>query len=210
MPGLRLPLRSFAFALATTLVACSSAPTHFYTLLPPAEPATAAAAPAAFAIAVEPVGVPAEVDQVQWLVRTGPGQVAVLDNERWAAPLGDELRAAFADELTRQLGARDVYKAANPAGVPVYRVQMEVRRFESAAGGYALIAADWSVARREGGATMQCHSRVSQPVEAGYAALALGHQRAVAAISARIGLAVRSAAEGGTACPPAEPIAVPR
>lgn len=210
MQRLRLPLLPFAFALAATLVACGSAPTHFYTLLPPAAPATAAAATAAFAIAVEPVGVPAEVDQVQWLVRTGPGQVAVLDNERWAAPLGDELRAAFADELTRQLGARDVYKAANPAGVPVYRVQMEVRRFESAAGGYALIAADWSVARREGGATMQCHSRVSQPVEAGYAALALGHQRAVAAIAARIGLAVRSAAEGGTACPPAEPIAVPR
>jgi uncharacterized lipoprotein YmbA len=203
---LRLPLRSFAFALAATLVACSSAPTHFYTLLPPAEPATAAAAPAAFAIAVEPVGVPAEVDQVQWLVRTGPGQMALLDNERWAAPLGDELRAAFAEELTHRLGARDVYKAANFAGMPVYRIQIEVRRFESAAGGYALIEADWSVARREGGtgAAMQCHSRVSQPVEPGYAALALGHQRAVAAIAARVALAVRSVVSGGATCPPAE------
>jgi uncharacterized lipoprotein YmbA len=203
---LRLPHRSFAFVLAVTLAACSSAPTHFYTLLPPAEPATAAAAPAAFTIAVEPVGVPAEVDQVPWLVRTGPGQMVLLDNERWAAPLGDELRAAFADELTHQLGARDVYKAANSAGMPAYRIQIEVRRFESAAGAYALIEADWSVARREVSApAMQCHSRVSQPVEPGYAALALGHQRAVAAIAARITLAVRSAAAGGTACPPAEP-----
>jgi uncharacterized lipoprotein YmbA len=206
MPNLR-PLRPLAFACVATLAACSSAPTHFYTLLPPAEPATAAAAPAAFAIAVEPVGVPAEVDQVQWLVRTGPGQVALLDNERWAAPLGDELRAAFAEALTHQLAARDVYKAANSAGVPVYRIEIDVRRFESAAAGYALIEADWSVARREAGTgiAMQCHSRVSQPVEPGYAALALGHQRAVAAIAARITLAVRSVAAGGATCPPAEP-----
>ena len=205
--SVRLLFCPIAFALAVALSACSSAPTHFYTLMPPVQPATAAAAPAAFAIAVEPVGVPAEVDQAQWLVRTGPGEVAVLDNERWAAPLGDELRAALADELTRQLGARDVYKAANPAGVPVYRVQVEVRRFESVAGGYALIEADWNVARREAapGSALVCHSRVSQPVAAGYAALAVGHQRALAAIGARITLAVRSVATGGMACPPAEP-----
>jgi uncharacterized lipoprotein YmbA len=200
-------LRPWAFAFVATLAACSSAPTHFYTLLPPAQPLTPAAAPAAFAIAVEPVGVPAEVDQVQWLVRTGPGQVAVLDNERWAAPLGDELRAALADELTRQLGARDVYKAANPAGVPVYRIQVEVRRFESVAGSYALIEADWNVARREAvpGPMLVCHSRVSQSVEPGYAALAVGHQHALAAMGVRIALAVRGIAAGGAACPPAEP-----
>ena len=202
----RLLRSPFAFALALTLAACSSAPTRFYTLMPPAQPAPPATAPAAFAIAVEPVGVPSEVDQAQWLVRTGPGQVAVLDNERWAAPLGDELRAALADELIRQLGARDVYKAANPAGVAVYRIQVEVRRFESVAGSYALIEADWSVARRDAtpASTLECHSRVSQPVEAGYAALAVGHQHALAAIGMRIALAVRGVAAGGAACPPAE------
>ena len=198
---------SFVFALAASLAACSSAPTHFYTLMPPAEPAAPATAAAAFAIAVEPVGVPVEVDQVQWLVRTSRGQVSVLDNERWAAPLGDELRAALADELARQLGARDVYNAASPAGIPVIRVQVEVRRFESVAAGYALIEADWDVARRDATSAsgLVCHSRVSQPVEAGYAALAVGHQRALAVIGARIALAVRSVAAGGTACPPAEP-----
>jgi uncharacterized lipoprotein YmbA len=199
-----LPLRPLALALA--LAACSSAPTHFYTLLPPAQPADAAVAPAPFAIDVASVGVPTEVDQAQWLVRTGPGQVAVLDNERWAAPLGDELHAAFSDALTRQLGVGAVYEAANP-GVPVYRIQIDVRRFESAAGQYALIDADWSVARHDGvaGLALQCHSRVSQPVEPGYAALALGHQRAVAVIATRIALAVRGAAAGASGCPPAEP-----
>lgn len=205
MPSLRLSLRSFVLALASTLAACSSAPTHFYTLLPPAQPVTAPVAQATFAIQVELIGVPAEADQAQWLVRTGPGQVAVLDNERWAAPLADELRAAFTDELTRQLGARDVYKATSHAGMPVYRVQIDVRRFESAAGLYALIDADWSIARRDGASApaLDCHSHAAQPVEPGYAALAIGHQRAVAAISTKIALAVRSAVAGSAACPPA-------
>jgi uncharacterized protein len=201
----RLPLRLFVPAFAAMLAGCASAPTHFYTLLPPAQPQTAAVAPAEFAIDVEPVGVPAEVDQAAWLVRTGPGQVALLDDERWAAPLDEELRAALGDELSRRLGAREVYDSANHAGVPVYRIRLQVRRFESAPAQYALIEADWSVAGRDGDRALTCTSRVSQSVEPGYAALALGHQRAVAAIAARIALAVSSVAAGGAACPKAEP-----
>jgi uncharacterized protein len=207
MQTLRLLSCPFLLVLAATLVACSSAPTHFYTLLPPAQPADAGTTPAAFAIDVAPVAVPAEVDQTQWLVRIGPGEVAVLDNERWAAPLADELRAAFSDELTLALGARDVYTSTKPSGQPVYRIQIRVRRFESAAGQYALIEADWSVARRDGApaaVALECHSRVSQTVEPGYAALAVGHQHVVAAIAARIAQAVRSTAGENATCPPAE------
>jgi uncharacterized protein len=201
---LRTSSRIFAPALAALLAACASAPTHFYTLLPPAQPQATAARPAEFAIEVEPVGVPAEVDQAAWLVRTGPGQVAVLDNERWAAPLGDELRAALADELTRQLGARDVFYAPGHPAVPVYRIALRVRRFESAPGQYTLIEADWSVSGRDGDHALVCSSRVSQPVEPGYAALALGHQRAVASIADAIAAAVRSAVAGNPACPQAQ------
>lgn len=198
MANLGLSLRPLALSLATALVACGSAPTHFYTLLAPAQTVAAAITPATFAIQVEVVGVPVEADQAQWLVRTGPGQVAVLDNERWAAPLGDELRGAFIDELTRQIGARNLYEGTKHPNTPVYHIQIDVRRFESAAGQYALIEADWSIVRREDkpALVLDCHSRVSQPVEPGYAALALGHQRAVAAISTRIALAVRKVASG--------------
>lgn len=201
MLRLKPPFRLFAPVLTATLAACSAAPTHFYTLLPPAQPVVAAATPAAFAIEVAPVSVPTEVDQASWLVRTGPGQVALLDNERWAAPLADELRAAFAEELTRLLDARDVSSAPDRSSVPVYRVQLEVKRFESAPGQYALVDADWSIVRRAGSSILACHSRVSEPVEPGFAALALGHQRAVAAIAAQITLALRNAVAGTPDCP---------
>jgi uncharacterized protein len=195
------PIVLLAVLPVVLLAGCSSAPTHFYTLLPAAQPQAAAVAPAPFAIEVAPVGVPAEVDQAAWLVRTGPGQVALLDSEQWAAPLADELRAALADELTRQLGARQAEGGAGHPSMPVYRIQLDVRRFDSTPGQYALIEADWNVARRDGSRHLSCSSRVSQAVEPGYAALALGHQRAVAMIADAMASAVRSLEAGTPACP---------
>ena len=202
----RLPCRRLVPALIVLapivlLAGCGSAPTHFYTLLPAAQQQAGAVVPAPFASDVEPVGVPAEVDQAAWLVRTGPGLVALLDSEQWAAPLADELRVALADELTRQLGAREAEGGAGQYTTPVYRIQLDVRRFDATPGQYALIEADWHVARRDGAQHLSCSSRVSQAVGPGYAALALGHQRAVAMIADAIAAAVRSLEARTPACP---------
>ena len=124
----RFCARSCALIAWLAVGACSSVPTHFYTLMHPAGPG--APAPAPFAIAVLPVGIPAQADQPQLVVRTGTGSVAVLDNERWVAPLADEIRAALADDLERSLGARDVRGQAHREGQAVYRVQLDVRRLD--------------------------------------------------------------------------------
>ena len=190
--------RCVAALIPLVLCACSSVPTHYYTLLPPAEQRTAPAA-AAFAIHIDPIVVPAEVDQEAWLVRTGASEVTILDNERWAAPLGNELHAAFVEALTRELGAREV--DAESSTKPKYTVRISVRRFESVPAQYALIDADWTV--RSGGAVaLACNGRVSSNVSAGYAALALGHQQAVQAIAGQIATAARSLASHAPACPP--------
>ncbi|MDR3385747.1 MAG: PqiC family protein [Rudaea sp.] len=201
---LRPLLRLLTPAIAVLLASCASAPTHFYTLLPPVQVQAPAVPPAGFAIDFEPVVVPAEVDQASWLIRTGPGQVALLDNERWAVPLADELRAVLADELTQRLGAREADDGTDHAGVPVYRIRMQVRRFESVPGKYALIEADWTVAGAQGDRVLSCGSRVSRTVEPGYPALALGHQRALEAIAESMAFAVRGVAAGNPACPPAQ------
>jgi uncharacterized protein len=178
---------------AAILSACASAPTHYYTLLPPAD--NAAIAHADVAISVDPVSVPPENDQPQWLVRIGRGEVAVLDSERWAAPLGDELRAALSDDLGRLLGT------AAPAGSQhVYRVRVQVRRFESMPADHVSIEADWRI-ERTGTPPLNCASRVSEQVEPGYPAIALGHQRALAEISTQIATAVRGMESGNPACP---------
>lgn len=66
------------------LAACSSAPTHFYTLLPSASTATSTRS-VPYAIAVLPVTIPAAVDRPQMVVREGGSNVALLDGERWIA-----------------------------------------------------------------------------------------------------------------------------
>src|SRR3546814_7883322 len=58
-------------AAALTTTACSSDRTHFYTLLKPDTAAPAIAGGAAFAINVQSLRVPAQVDQPELVVRQG-------------------------------------------------------------------------------------------------------------------------------------------
>ena len=97
-------LSALALALALALGACSTPPAlRLHTLMPdPAPPAEAPGPP--LAIQLGPVAVPAQVDQPQWLVRLPDGTLALLDNERWASPLRDELRAALRETLARRWG----------------------------------------------------------------------------------------------------------
>ena len=196
--------RAIAATLAAALGACASAPTHFYTLQHEAAPiANAAPAPSTpFQIEVLPVAVPPQVDQAEFLVCQSDQRVAVLDNERWAAPLAAELRGAFAADLVTALGTRDVYGLPRPPAVPVYRIVIDVRVFDSWPGRHARIRADWSVRGNTEAALVTCTSTASEDVGADYDALVQGHQRAIAQISGDIATTVRGIAGGGVAaCP---------
>lgn len=201
--ALCLPLSCLTLLLA----ACSSAPVHFYTLLPPA-PATDAQQMASYRIAVLPVDIPAQVDRPQMVVRQGSGSVALLEGERWIAPLGDEIRNALSGELSRRLGAEDVYGLAHAGDMPVYRIQVNIQRFESVLGQYTSLSAAWSVhVTGDKQKTASCTSRIREPVGQGYAALAMGHQRGLQALAGRIATVVQSLVQGHAAnCAPATTI----
>ncbi|PCE25635.1 hypothetical protein BWP39_13995 [Paraburkholderia acidicola] len=173
------------------LAACSSPPSRFYTLGSDATTAPArSAAHAQFLIEVPPVDVPAQVAKTSFVVQTGANQVDVLEQTRWASLPGDEIRRALSVDLTQRLGTIDVAGTAYPDGVPVYRVSVNVQRFESWPGSHALIDAVWSVRAVRTQAVMTCRSIISEPVTGGYDALVEGHRRAVQDISAQIATAV--------------------
>jgi uncharacterized protein len=196
--------RALAASVLAALGACASAPTHFYTLQQGAPP-SAGAAPASsapFQIEVLPVAVPPQVDQAEFLVRQSDQRVAVLDNERWAAPLAAELRGAFAADLVAELGTRDVYGLPRPTAVPVYRIVIDVRVFDSWPGVHARIQADWSVRGTGEAALVTCTSTASEDVEASYESLVQGHQRAISRIATDIAVTVRGIGAGAAAaCP---------
>ncbi|WP_032826688.1 PqiC family protein, partial [Bordetella holmesii] len=139
------PLRlSASLILLSLLAACgSSPPARYYTLQTPAPSATASAGNAGFMIEVLPVIVPAQADQPQIMLRTGEGSIVPLYSERWSAPLGDELRAALSDGLTRDLGVLDVRVVRPPVGTPVWRVQADVQRFDVSERGQAVLDVTW-------------------------------------------------------------------
>ena len=199
-------------AAGLLLAACASAPLHYYTLVAPAdESAGGLVAPAAEASVAPspsfellPVGVPAQVDQPQLVVREGGQGVALLGSERWIAPLGDEVRSALSADLARELRSADV-SGLPGNGKPLLRIKLDVRRFDSAPGSYALIEAAWSVRLLHGArpAALACTSRVSEAVGPGYPALVQGHQRAIARLAAQIAIAARALGDGqAPACPP--------
>jgi hypothetical protein len=191
-----------AVAASLLLAACASAPMHYYTLLPPAAAAPpGSAAPIAFQLL--PVSVPAQVDQPQLVVREGGQSVALLQGHRWIAPLADEVRGALAADLARQLPGRDV-GGMSTGEQPLLQVTLDLRRFESDPGSYAVIEGAWSVRLLHGAtpAALACSSQIREAVGPGYDALVQGHQRALAELAARIATVARSVAAGGQAeCP---------
>lgn len=191
-----------ACALAA-LTSCTSVPTRFYTLVPQASKAPAATPVAGYRIDVLPVTIPARDDRPQLVVRQGDDRVALLENEEWIAPLADQVRSAVSAALSRRLGVMDVHGLPDAGDEPVYRIKLDVRRFESVAGRYARIDAAWSVHRKGGdGPAVRCNSSLEEPVGSGIGALVQGHQKALAALSGHIAGTVRAMAGGAHAsCP---------
>ena len=188
---------------AAALAACSSAPVHYYTLIPAAGGEQAeSSAPANFQFELMQVGVPAQDDVPQLVVRQGGQAVALLNGERWAAPLADEVRGALAVELARRTGAQDISGTAPTHGKPVLRIKVDLRRFDSAPGDYALIDATWTIRELGSQAVLTCSSRINESAGQGYAGLVAGHQQALATLASRIASVAPAMASGSQpACP---------
>lgn len=135
-----------------------------------------------------PVTLPPLVDQPQWVLRAADDSLAVLEQERWAAPLREELRSALGERLASRWGAVDVRTLAQPAA-DVWRVRVDVQRFESLPAREARIESTWSLLPpQRDAAALVCRSVVREGVaEGGVLALAAAHRRGVARLGDEIG-----------------------
>ncbi|MBA3502276.1 MAG: PqiC family protein [Myxococcota bacterium] len=187
--------------VVVVLASCRSAGSRYYTLVsaPDTKPA---AATHSLQFDVLPVSVPPEVDRAEIVVREGPGELTPVSTRSWIAPLSLEIRRAFSDELTRNLGARDIAGVTPAAGLPTYRIKLVVQRFESVLGKRAVIDAISTVHEMSGASpTLVCSHHASQPAGRGYDGLAVAHQRALAQIAKQVATAVRSFQGEAAVCP---------
>ena len=193
--------RSLRFTLAclvTIGAGCTSAPVRYYTLTPP--PAkTSPASEITFTIDVRTVHTPPQLNRSELMVRTGPTEVTLLENERWASPLNDEIKDALRLELQRRLGRTT---GLHPAFAKV-TLDIDVQRLETELGQYALFEASWSATlsaadpRSTGARTTSCMFQADEKIHAGYVGMVEGYQRELAALADSI-VAVLTNAVSGT------------
>ncbi|MEO5844296.1 MAG: PqiC family protein [Caldimonas sp.] len=185
------------------LAGCGTvAPTRFHSLMP-TEIVARPVAPAAngAAIVLEPIRVPVQVDQPQWLVQLGDDSMAVLEQERWASPLRDEFRQALLEELIVGQGVVD--SRTQPAGAAAAaRVGVDVRRFDSLPGREARIEGSWTISGGDARTALRCEWLIRETAAGSLGALAAAHRRAVIRLGAAIGQALGRARRGeAAACP---------
>ncbi|HMW54425.1 MULTISPECIES: PqiC family protein [Candidatus Accumulibacter] len=179
-----------AVLLAAALAGCASPPSRFYTLTVGAAPD--GGAPAAYAVAVDSVTIPAIVDRPQFVLQKGPNRVLLDEFNRWAAPLAANIASTLAANLGVLLGTpRAVFGPLAANIQPAYRVSVDVQRFESVADEAVTLEGVWLL-RRPGGEATSGRSALRETVQGeGYEALAAAHSRALAGMSRDIAAAIR-------------------
>ena len=189
-------------SLIAMMAACTSAPIHYHTLVPaPADSATQQR-PSSYRVEIVAVKIPAQVDRLEMVVRQRDGEITLLENELWIAPLADELRSALSVELLRRLSSADAQGPRRDLG-PI-SVRVDVERFESAPGDYALVEASWSLrvnssVRHD---VVVCRTLAYERVADGISALVRAQQHAIALIADEIATtALRWTPDNAFVCP---------
>ncbi|MFJ5235862.1 membrane integrity-associated transporter subunit PqiC [Pseudomonas neuropathica] len=180
-----LPLKITVLAAMLLLGACRSDPISFHTLTPVQLSNKGGGAQ----IPIEALSVPPQVDRAQIVIRQGNSGLAILETDWWGATLADELRGALSDQLS------------NTGGQGATSVRIEVQRFDSIPGQYALIDAKWRL--RPSGATdsglLTCRSTLQTPSGPSIDELVTAQQNNVK----RLAAAISQAAGNPRGCPPA-------
>lgn len=184
------------------LSACSTpiAP-RYHTLLAPSSAARETVPPFAAAWELLPVSMPVQVEQPQLAVRAEDGTMALLESERWVAPLNEEMRAALGDRLSRALGGDGRRSmAATRSG---WRIRVDVKRFDSMPGRAIRLEAHWALLPGdEALRPLRCQTLIEQPVPAGFPALSAAHREAAIQLADAIAATLRRvAAEPTAGCP---------
>ncbi|MGF6640564.1 putative lipoprotein YmbA [Paraburkholderia sp. MM5496-R1] len=191
-------MRRFAaglmLALAGALLgACKSPATNFYTLSPD-ESLSSTGASRPIAAVIGPVTIPEIVDRPQIVTRIANNEVAVNEFDRWAQPLGGDIGRVIAADLGALLNSQQisVFDAVRDPSV-VWRVRIDVMRFESVPGRDVTVDVLWTVrppgkVRAITGRSVARES-VSGP---GFEPIIAAHDLALASVSRDIAAAVQA------------------
>ena len=143
------------FAALLVLAACSSSPEiRYYTLSAESTPSGAAAIarPAHAPYAIDAVSIPDLLDRPQIVLRTSTNSVEMLEYDRWAAPLPDQIERVLAADLSARLGPGAVIDPGLPTNSQAKRrITVSILGFDPSKSGESSIEASWVISDAKSG-----------------------------------------------------------
>jgi hypothetical protein len=183
--------------LVSVGAACTSAPIRYYTLTAPSDE-TLPATGAPLAIDVRVIHSAPQLNRSELMIRTGPSEMTLLENERWVSPLKDEIKEAVYLELKRRLSQMTEWRPMQ--AFTKLSVDIDVRRLEAEPGRYALLEASWSGnlsgAGSSGTIAKSCSFRAAERIRGGYAGIVERYQREIATLADSIVSVLAGSASG--------------
>jgi len=176
-------------AFVAGLSACAATAPQYYSLQVPTtgEESASPAVERGYAISMQPVIVPQQVARPQIVVSTtASAEVVPLNAALWAGPLEAQIRNTLSDGLSRKLGVVDVGQSGAADDLPVWRIYVDVQRFDSVYGESVQHDIVWRMVphgMRAKARERVCSAQISLPVGTGMSALVEGHRRALDALS---------------------------
>ena len=95
-------------------------------------------------IRVDPVLPPELINRPQLVLRTGEHEVRILENERWAGPLADDLGQVLLAGLQQTDPANDYVAAGGPRSEDaVWQLQVQIDQLDAGADAQVRLRASW-------------------------------------------------------------------
>lgn len=97
-------------------------------------------------VGIRPIRFPGYLDRQEIMIRVEPNRFKILEDERWAEPLDENLARVLMQNLSVLLRTDQIFIYPWPRNEkPSYRVDVEVLRFESNSASQAQLTARWTI-----------------------------------------------------------------
>jgi uncharacterized lipoprotein YmbA len=174
--------------LMVSLLSCASSPDRFYTLSTLPEAARAPPGTPTTHVILN-VAVPALVDRREMVINTSNDRVSILEHERWASPLPDEVSQTLARDIEARrsdvlVGDRS-FDQASAANV---KIKVDVVRMSAQKDGRAILEAHWHLIDAAAKTDEVGSGVFSAPLDGGaeYAAVARGFSACLSSLAERL------------------------
>ncbi len=173
--------------LLAGLTACAGKPDHFYTLnVLPDSPRGTLVTPVVHVLLQ--VSVPVLVDRSEMVVTTSGNGVSILDHERWAPQLSDQVSQTLARDLEQRRADLVVGdRGFDQGGSPPVTVKVDIVRMSAQQNGQARIEAHWRIVNASTGLDAIDSDSIAAAVNGnGYAAVAQAYSQALSTLADRL------------------------